>query len=125
MILQALFAKITKLSLVTLQALAAKVTTTLSSDSSGSLLPKSLQHFPQLQISHATQLQHNTTCRSVVDTYFLTLTTLVRNSIAYAYHMPHTKLSVEVLHPSSALWYFPIYVLSSHKTVSAIQPPSP
>ena len=92
---------------MTLQALVAKVTTTLSSDSSGSLLPKSLQHFPQLQISHATQLQHNTTCRSVVDTYFLTLTTLVKNSIAYAYHMPHTKLSVEVLHPSSALWYLP------------------
>ena len=38
---------------------------------------------------------------------FFTLTTLVRNSIAYTYHMPQTNVRTEVLHPCNALWYLP------------------
>ena len=84
------------------------------SDSPGSLsLSLSCQshktsYTTKSQISHATQLQHNITCSSAVDTYF-----------TLAYHfcqelhrlcprlpkLPHTMLSTEIFHPSNALWY--------------------
>ena len=53
-------------------------------------------HTTKMQISHATQLQHTITCSSVVVTYFPTLTTTVRNSIAYIYHISHTTLGSQV-----------------------------
>ena len=67
-------------------------------DSPGSLSCQSHQtsHTTKMQISHATQLQHTITCSSVVVTYFPTLTTTVRNSIAYIYHISHTTLGSQV-----------------------------
>ena len=37
----------------------------------------------------------------------LTLTTTVRNSIAYIYHISHTTLGSQAFQPCSALWYLP------------------
>ena len=79
----------------------------LSSDSPGSLCQnhqtfhKNKSHVQRNRntISHAAQ---------PLTLILLTLTTLVRNSIAYAHDcqkMPHTMLSTEIFHPSNALWY--------------------
>ena len=77
-------------------SLSAKITK-LSSDSPGSRCQShQTSHTTKMQISHATQLQHTITCSSVVVTYFPTLTTTVRNSIAYIYHISHTTLGSQV-----------------------------
>ena len=78
--------------LVTLQALFAKVT---------KLFTKNKSHV---------QRNRNTTSHAAqpLTLILLTLTTLVRNTIAYAHDcqkMPHTMLSTEIFHPSNALWY--------------------
>ena len=108
MILQALVAKITKLSLVTLQALCRCQShhNTFSSDSPGSHCQSHQTFHNKLQISHATQLQQTSHAAQPL-TLIFPLTTLVRNYIAYTYHMPQTNVRTEVPHASNALWYLP------------------
>ena len=83
-----LSAKITKLPsfLVTLQALS------LSCQS------HKTSYTTKSQISHATQLQHNITCSSAVDTYF---------TLAYhfAFRTGTPSPMPMIFHLSSALWY--------------------
>jgi hypothetical protein len=102
-ILQALVAKTTKLSLVTLQALVAKVTTTLYlvtlqalchcqshfnillSDSPGSHNQSHQPFHNKLQISHATQLQQTSPAAQPL-TLIFPFTTLVRKSLGLDLH---------------------------------------
>ena len=95
----------------------------LSSDSPGTLslsLPKSPSFPVTLQALVAkvtkllTQTNANLTCNATqciaaqsLPPIFLTLTTTVRNSIAYIYHISHTTLGSQVFQPCSALWYLP------------------
>ena len=62
-----------------------------------------------LHIQCKSHMQHNcnTTSHAAqpLTLILLTFTTLVRNSIAYTYHMPQIAVRTEVLHPCNALWY--------------------
>ena len=91
----------------------------LSSDSPGtlSLLPKSpnVSH-NQMQISHATQLGRWH--------LFLTLTTTVRNSIAYIYHTYHTTLGHRYFNLAVPCGICLRYAHASHKPASAFRLPN-
>jgi len=75
---------------VILQALTAKITKLL-----------------HIQCKSHMQRNCNTTSHAAqpLTLILLTFTTLVRNSIAYTYHMPQIAVRTEVLHPCNALWY--------------------
>ena len=81
-------------------SLSAKITK-FSSDSPGS-------HCQSHQTSHTTK-NTNLTCNATrsFSPIFLTLTTTVRNSIAYIYHISNTTLGSKVFQPCSAPWYLP------------------
>ena len=115
--------------LVTLQALVAKVTTTLSlsSDSPGSLsLAKVTKPFTQQKFKSHMQRNCNTLSHAAqpLSPVSLTLTTTVRNSIAYIYHISHTALGHRYFNLAVPCGICLRCAHASHKPASAFRLPN-
>ena len=103
-------------------SLSAKITK-LSSDSPGSRCQSHYNNLShnQTQISHATQLSVSQLSHWHL---FLTLTTTVKNSIAYIYHIYHTALGHRYFNLAVSCGICLRYAHASHKSASAFRLPN-